>query len=537
MNVLLIKHPTTHFAKTAPPVSGIPLGLLYVASSLKKAGHDVHVYDAIVGAAESTWGVHCSNGVYRMGATMDEIKKVVEEINPDVVGIGNQYSSQLENALKTAEAVKAVKREIKVVVGGPHASVMPSTFLEKCNAVDYVVMREGEITMPELLESIAGNRDITTVKGVAFEDEGKLVISEQREFITNLDNLPLPAYEIIDMERYFYFNEKGKDGRETYKYPESERSVSMITSRGCPFNCVFCSIHLGMGRKFRAHSVDFVVKHIKYLRETYNIKHIHFEDDNFSFNVLRFNDILDGMIANNFNITWDTPNGVRADYLNEDILKKCAMSGCTYLRIGIESANREVSEKIVRKHLDINKVTEVAKLCNKVGIDVEAFYIIGFPGEKISQMKETINFAVQHERLYGLYPYDMFTATPLIGTDLYKICLEKNYISTEISAQNLATATQGEGMITTEDFTTGDIKSLLNNFRIRHLIARLIFSIKFLLRHPQYFFIRFKNKFHIRHLIKTLAGFKLTTFIADILLFRYKNCIIRKVGMGKRRVL
>jgi radical SAM superfamily enzyme YgiQ (UPF0313 family) len=286
-----------------------------------------------------------------------------------------------------------------------------------------------------------------------------------------------------------------------------------------------------MGRRFRAHSVDFVIQHIKYLKETYNIKHIHFEDDNFSFDMARFNGILDGIIGNNFDITWDTPNGVRADYLNEDVLKKCAISGCTYLRIGVESANREVSEKIVRKHLDIDKVKEIAKLCNKIGIDVEAFYIIGFPGEKISQMKETIDFAVRQERLYGLYPYDMFTATPLIGTDLHKICLEKNFFSREISAQNLATATQGEGMITTEDFTPEDIKSLLRNFSIRHLIARSVFSLKFLLRHPRYFSIRFKNKFHIRRLMGTLTGFRLAAFTADIILFRYKNCIIRKVGM------
>jgi hypothetical protein len=125
----------------------------------------------------------------------------------------------------------------------------------------------------------------------------------------------------------------------------------------------------------------------------------------------------------------------------------------------------------------------------------------------------------------------MFTATPLIGTDLYKICQERNYISRGISAQNLATATQGEGMITTDDFTPEDIKSLLRNFRIRHLIARAIFSLKFLIRHPQYFFIRFKDKFHVRHIVKNLTGFKVSAFLADIFLYRYKNCIIRKVGM------
>src|SRR5208283_1003875 len=195
-------------------------------------------------------------------------------------------------------------------------------------------------------------------------------------------------------------------------------------------------------------------------------------------------------IAANRNITWDTPNGVRADFLNEDILAGCKRSGCTYLRIGVESANEQVSREIVRKRLDLDKVVEIAKVCDRVGIDLEAFYIIGFPGEKIKQMKETINFAVRQERKYGLYPYDMFTATPLIGTDLYRICQEKGYLSRDLSPENLATATQGEGMISTEDFNAGDLKKLLMNFKIRHNIARVIFSVKFLLKHPRYFLIR-----------------------------------------------
>ena len=531
MNILLIKHPTTHFYKTAPPVSGIPLGILYVATSLKKAGHDVHVFDAIVGADEKRWGFKESGDIYMMGATWGEIKNVIRNIKPDVVGVSNQYTSQVVNAVKTAEAVKEVNSGIRVVMGGPHASVLPSTFFTETSAVDYVVMGEGELTMVELIERIDGRRDINTVKGVAFKKGGELVINERREFITGLDDMPLPAYELVDMERYFYFNERGKDGRETYRYSGSERSVSMITSRGCPFNCVFCSIHLSMGRKFRAHSAKFVIEHIKYLKETYGIKHIHFEDDNFSFNMMRFNDIMEGMIKENFKITWDTPNGVRADYLDENILKKCRMCGCTYLRIGVESANKEVSTKIIRKHLEISKATDIARLCKRIGIDLEAFYIIGFPGEKISQMKETIDFAITQERRYGLYPYDLFTATPLIGTDLYKICQEKGYISRELSSQNMATATQGEGMISTEDFTPEDLKRLLKNFRVRRFIARAIYSFKFLIRHPSYFFVRLKNRAFAEYLMRSLMRLELLAIIKDIFLCRYKNCVIKKVGI------
>jgi anaerobic magnesium-protoporphyrin IX monomethyl ester cyclase len=530
MNVLLIRHPTSHFKHTAPPVSGLPVGLLYVAASIRQAGHHVQIYDAIVGAEENRWGYKESDNICRMGATDAEIGRVIKEIKPDVIGIGNQYTSQAWNALRTAQIAKQVNSEIKVIIGGPHATVMPSTFFSRDSSVDYAVMGEGEVTIVELLKVLAGQQDINTVKGVAYSDCGKLIINNRRDFIESLDKIPLPAYDLLDMERYFYFNGKGKDGRETYGYQGSERSVSMITSRGCPFNCIFCSIHLGMGRKFRAHSVDYVLEHIKLLKERYDINHLHFEDDNLSFDISRFSNIIEGIIAANINITWDTPNGVRADFLNEDILERCKISGCTYLRVGVESANEHVSREIVRKRLDLNKVIEIAKACNRIGIDLEAFYIIGFPGENIDQMKETIDFAVRQERLYGLYPYGMFTATPLIGTDLYRVSQEKGYLSKDLSPENLATATQGEGMITTEDFNSADLKKLLTNFKIRHNIARVIFSAKFLLKHPRYVLIRLKDKSFISYIMARLLKFNLRPFIAEFFLYRYKNCVLRKVG-------
>ena len=531
MKVLLIKHPTTHFRKTAPPVSGIPLGLLYIAATLQKAGHNVRLYDAVVEADEKQWGEECSNGVYHMGASWDEVKQVIKDDAPDVVGISNQYTSQAPNALRTAEIVKEVNRDIPVVVGGPHASVMPSTFANEGRSVDYAVIGEGEITLVDLLECLSTKGDRRSVKGIAYFENGQLVVTEKRPPIADLDSLPLPAYGLLDMERYFYFNKKGKDGRESYNYPGSERSVSMITSRGCPFNCVFCSVHLSMGRPFRAHSVGYVLEHLSHLEKHYRVNHVHFEDDNFSFDTARFHGILDGLLAKDRPITWDTPNGVRADYLDESILRKCRDSGCTYLRIGVESANEEVSTKIIRKRLDLNKVVAVAKLCRKLRIDLEAFYIIGFPGEKVPQMEETIAFAIRMERKQGLYPYDMFTATPLIGTDLYRLCQENGYLSREITSENLATATQGAGMITTPDFTPQILKALLTRYRRRHLFARLSSSLKFMALHPQYLFLRVRNPAFIQGLLRQLAGLKLAAVIESTLLYRHKNCVIRKVGL------
>lgn len=532
MKVLLLKHPTTHFAKTAPPVSGLPLGILYVAAALKAAGYQVQLYDAIVNADEKRWGAECGDGTYQMGATQEEIARIVAEAAPDVVGISNQYTSQVNNAIKTAQTVKEVNRSITVVVGGPHASVMPSSFFENPGNVDFVVIGEGEATMVDLLDCLRSGKDVSRIEGIAYLKDSQLVIQKKTKFIADLDRIQLPAYDLLDLERYFYFNKRGKDGRESYQYPKSHRSISMITSRGCPFNCIFCSIHLSMGRQFRAHSVSYVIDHIQHIQKEYDIRHIHFEDDNFTLDMDRFAAILDRLIAERLPVTWDTPNGVRADCLNPSILEKCKASKCTYLRIGVESANETVSKKIVRKHLDLKTVVDVAKQCQKIGIDLDAFYMIGLPGETTSQMEETIDFAILHERTHGLTPYGMFTATPLIGTDLYKMCVDRGYITSELSFNNMATATQGEGMISTEEFSPEKLKTLLKKYRQRHLMARVLYSLKFFCQHPSYLINRLTTRYYLKYLLSLLKNRQLIRFINDVFLYRYKNCVIRKIGLS-----
>jgi radical SAM superfamily enzyme YgiQ (UPF0313 family) len=506
-------------------------GLIFGAAALIKAKHDVRIYDAIVDAGEERWGFEESPGLFKMGATEDEIARVVSDWSPDVVGIGNPYSSQLPNAIRTAEVAKKASPSSTVVVGGPHATVMPSSFLYPRAPFDYVVMGEGEVTMVELLDALLGRCDIRTVKGISYVDRGRLMVQEKREFIENLDDLPLPAYDLVDMERYFTFNRKGRDGREYYRYPGAERAISFITSRGCPFQCIFCSIHLVMGRRFRAHSVDAVLSHIRFLKDQYGLEHIHFEDDNLTFDTTRFVKILDGIRENGFQITWDTPNGVRADTLDREILTKCRDSGCTYLRIGVESANDAVRSGIIRKRLDLNRVVEVARLCKTLGIDLEAFYIIGLPGEKIPQMKETLDFAAKEERLHGLYPYGMFTATPLIGTELFRQCQEKGYLSKPPDPQSLATATQGDGMIRTEEFSPDQVSALQKEFRRRHMLAWTLHSLHFLLRHPGYIPLRLRSRGLVQHLLSSLSHLNLIPILEELLLYRYKNCVLRKVGI------
>lgn len=525
--ILLTRHPTTHSKRTAPPVCDLPLGILYVAAEARRRGLDVSIYDAVISEKDPPY-IELPDGEVHLGNGWDEIREKIASLKPDVIGISNQFTSQFKNAIRMLEVVKNASPSSITVVGGAHASVLPESYFSETNSIDYVISGEGENTLPELIDALNGERGIETVDGLTYRKDGEIVHNKRRELITDLDKMPIPAYELIDLERYFYLNRKGYSGRESYDYPGSERSISMITSRGCPFNCVFCSIHLSMGKKFRPHSIDYILDHIDHVISKYGVRHIHFEDDNMNLNMKRFGGILDGFAKKNFGFTWDTPNGVRADYLDKEILIKCRDTRCTYLRIGVESADQEVSDKIIGKSLDIEAVVNTAMNCKEIGLDVEAFYVIGFPGEKIMQMQKTIDFAIDMEKKYDLFPYSMFTATPLIGTELYRICDEKGYFLKPPSSQSFATATQGDGMIQTEDFTAEDLQRLVRQFWKRHNTLRVIKFFKFAFTNPLNF---------LRMVRATIASIKerkrrLSSIIKSLIIFRFKKCFIRRIGEG-----
>jgi radical SAM superfamily enzyme YgiQ (UPF0313 family) len=210
------------------------------------------------------------------------------------------------------------------------------------------------------------------------------------------------------------------------------------------------------------------------LVNNYQIKHISFIDDNLTLNKERFGKILDGLLERNYGLTWDTPNGVRAEtLLDEEIVRKIKKSGCIEVRIGVESGVQDVLDKIVGKSLDLKTVIEGAKICKKIGLRLGACFVIGFPGEKMEDIAGTVKFAAMLRRKYGVEP-GLMLATPLFGTRLYKICKEKNYLAKEMTPENLTVANtpMGESMIQTEDFTPDD----LHNAAVS--LDKMIFKIK-----------------------------------------------------------
>jgi radical SAM superfamily enzyme YgiQ (UPF0313 family) len=484
--IVLLRPPSCEVEGSRGHSMDIPLGLLSIAAVLEARHYDVAVYDCRVEGADPAARRACGRG-HLVGASWEDIAAFLRRSSPDIVGISCPFTTQSEVALQLAEVVKRTNERILTVVGGPHASAQPETILERSPFVDLVVTGEGEYALAEIAEVCEGRRALSDVQGLVYRCEGTVIRNERRRAIRCLDDLPLPAYHLIDMEKYFALKRTAADSdlaRPRFDYRGSERSLAVITSRGCPFDCVFCSIHLHMGRRYRAHSARYVLDHLELLVTTYGVNHVHFEDDNLTLDRERFFQILDGIEKRGLQLTWDTPNGVRADTLDREILEKCKRTGCVYLIMGVESGDQDVLNHVIRKQLSIDTIFAVAERAQDVGIDLRSFFIIGFPGETLAQIRTTLEVALRLHRRYRVQPSLMF-ATPLLGTRLYDICCEEGYLQEPVTPASLATATSRRGIIATPEFSPDDLCALRDRFnRDCRRIHQLNF-VKGLLRAPR----------------------------------------------------
>lgn len=398
-----------------------PLGLAYIASYLQKHGIDVKIIDTLA----QGWRIRQEkNNIIQVGLAHEEINDIVSRFSPDVVGISCMFTSQSNNLHETAYWIKNELPDIPVIAGGAHASAAPDAVLRDSN-IDFAVQGEGEHTMLDLMHYLEGDRDISEAKGVHYRCEGGIAFTGLRKPLMDLDSLPMPAYSLLPMDEYFRSGEAGMAPRSATR----NKWMSVITSRGCPFRCNFCSVNLVSGRIWRARSPANVLDELEYLKEKYGVEHIFFEDDNLTFDPGRAEAIFKGIIERGINITWETPNGIRADRLTENLVDAMKKSGCSGLTIAVESGDQDFLYNTIKKNMDLKKLEYAVKIIKDKGIDLSAFFIIGIPGETEKTVTKTIDFSRKLARK-GVRPY-INIAVPLPGTEMYHEAREKRYLIKE----------------------------------------------------------------------------------------------------------
>lgn len=420
MKILLVAPPMTFLPFEKPRVVA-PLGIAYIAAFLEKNGRDVKILDAVGSGWRNKELVRREGQQFlKVGLPPSKIQEEVSSWRPDVVGISCLFSSQAHNAHEVARLVKSVDDEITTVFGGAHPSVMFQKTLRDQN-VDFVVTGEGELTMLELVKALDDSGGHSKILGLAFKKDGKVVANPPRPFITDMDSLPLPARHLLPMEEYF--KAAGGHGAAERK----SRFTSMITSRGCPRNCIFCSIHTVWGHKWRPRSPENVLNEIEHLVKEYKVEEIHFEDDNLTMNPKRMEAICDGIMERGLDVSWTTPNGVDINTLNRDLLKKMRDAGCYWLCFGLEHGDPYFRDKVIGKSISGEHAKNVVKWSNELGIWTNGFFIIGLPGETPQTVGKTLDFAKELDLDFASF----FIATPYPGTRLYELATDAGYITEE----------------------------------------------------------------------------------------------------------
>jgi magnesium-protoporphyrin IX monomethyl ester (oxidative) cyclase len=416
MPLITLISPPWYYHKDAQPRPSHNLGLGYVAGILESRGFKVEIIDALLegidrSVIEDVQGV----SVKRVGLPYEEI---VSRINPSSshIGVTIPFTMLADISHQLTRKIKNAYPDTPLILGGVYPSTLPEMALSEC--VDYAVVGEGEIPMLELVQG----RRPEDIKGLVYRRNGEVVTNGATAWIEDLDSIPYPARHLIPFDRYTVHSPRGQRHRKV---------ASLITSRGCPFDCTFCSVHPIFGYRWRSRSVDNIMGEIEELQDKYGVSHIEFEDDNLTLNRERAVDLFQAIIKHNTDrpeksITWSCNNGIRIDTLDRTLIRSMKDSGCEWLGLGLESGDRDIL-KAMNKKLDLDKVEEVVRIGAEVGIRMSAFMIVGYPGETDKRFKNSLNFFLKLKKLgVEYFPIHIINVYP--NTRLHQICLEKGYL-------------------------------------------------------------------------------------------------------------
>jgi anaerobic magnesium-protoporphyrin IX monomethyl ester cyclase len=363
MKVLLVE-PASKALTLSPPI-----GLGYLASMVRKDRHEVNILDA-----------------QKEGISAQETCAKINAHNPDVIGI-SIITPAYYNARKIIRKIRRNYPRAKIVVGGPHASALPELTLKETGA-DFAIRGEGEHAFRSLVNSLSKNKkDASSLKDASYIKNGKCTIRQKISYIEDLDSIPFPAWDLMKPSSYpmkphqFFIR----------KFP----TAPIITSRGCPYACDFCSASFLSGRRVRFRSARNVVSEIELLVKKYGVREIHFEDDNFTISRKHVEGICKEIIKRKLQIVWQCPNGIRMDVLNSDLVALMRKSGCYRLAFGIESGSQKILDT-VGKRLDLKKADKIIRMVKDHGVEVHGFFILGFPDETKKTAEETLRFINEH---------------------------------------------------------------------------------------------------------------------------------------------
>jgi radical SAM superfamily enzyme YgiQ (UPF0313 family) len=450
MKTLLINPFNTHIIKSNFPYEidterGLfpPLGILYIASFLNsRQRHRVSVLDM---DAEKM--------------NLVDLEKIINKKNPDIIGIYTTTFNLIDVFLMI-QKIKEINSNIHIVLGGPHVNIYPAETMLNDN-VDYIVLGEGEIVFSDLLDALEKKIDLGRIKGLVYRNGGEITKILPSEPVQGLDNLPFPDRTMTKFRLYHNIL--------TDNFP----STSILTSRGCPYRCIFC-YRPEWQKIIRFRSIDNVIAEIEECIFL-GIKDILFYDEIFTFNKQRTFELCDMIIERRLKIHWSIRT--RVDKVELGVLKKLKEAGCRIVQFGVESGDPKILS-IFNKGISIAQIKEAFSLAKKVGIQTVAYFMIGAPAEKVENILNTIRFAKQLDADYAHFSITM----PYPDTILYEMGLRSNIFKNDFWREFAVKPNNGSIFHFWEEYISTKELNRLLKFAYKSFYFRPYFIIKTLLK-------------------------------------------------------
>ncbi|NOX62568.1 MAG: B12-binding domain-containing radical SAM protein [Chloroflexi bacterium] len=364
------------------------LGLGYLAAVAEQDGHECHIFD---------FGL-------RPNRPLEEEVADVVDYKPDLVAFTSMTTSYASVEI-TAEMVKD-QLGVPTVIGGPHATSLPYDTLENPH-LDFLIFGEGEEVFRDFLQALENRADNWgSIKGLWYKEDGRIMSGGERALIKDLDALPYPARHLFDLGQYPLYA------------PNGEPMITVLSSRGCPYNCSFCFKGI-VGRTYRQRSPENIADELQHIIDAYGVRNFYFIDDLFTIDVRRLDKILDHFIERKMDIRWRCL--ARVDRVTPDLLQKMYKAGCRQIHYGIESGNEEVLKRTA-KHIRLSQVRDAVRWTEEAGIHSKGYFILGLPGDTEETMEETIEFAASLDLSEAMFSI----ATPMPGTQLWNELIRKH---------------------------------------------------------------------------------------------------------------
>ena len=422
--VLLIAPPITipkYMQKRCIP----PLGISYIASSLRQANIEVDIIDCCV----EGWHIErVSGNLVTYGLPPSQIEDRIKKGKYDVVGLSVLFSTDLPNLYETSKIVRKSLPECVIVVGGLHPTIYPKETFDldveynEKRTIDFVMRGEGEnrlVDFVNLLKRGEVNKNADGLVGFLGDKDNTFISNNQTETIEDIDSLPFPAFDLLPMEKYFKINIPFSP------VPQGSRVLPMLTTRGCPIGCSFCA-NTNTWKKHRKRGIQNIVSEIEHWKEKYNIDELQFADDNLTFDmeysIEKFNAIKP------LNIIWCTPNGTMINKLSEELIETMAESGMYQITLSLDSANTRTLKELHHKPVNLNSIPGLIKKCREMEVFTHGTLVVGMPGETMDEITDGFEYV---KRELDFTSVSAFIAAAIPGSELYHQMLREGKITKE----------------------------------------------------------------------------------------------------------